>query len=71
MPFELGTSSLFGCAQALDPHANQSLASIFIHPNAECDVPGRRRKFMCRAVEIDCATMPVALAQPKYEMLFV
>src|SRR5439155_27188932 len=70
-PFEPGASSLLGYAQALDPHANQSLAAIFIHPYAECDVPRRRRKFICRAVEIDGATTPVALAQPKYEMLFV
>jgi hypothetical protein len=71
MPFELGVSSLLGCAQAFDPHANQSLAAVFIQPNAKCDVPRRRRKFICRTVEIDGATMPRALAQPKYEMLFV
>src|SRR4029453_11062141 len=61
MPFELGASSLLGCAQALDPHANQSLVAIFIHSNPECDVPWRRRKFICRAVEIDGTTNPVAL----------
>jgi hypothetical protein len=71
MPFEIGASSLFGCAQSLDPHPNQSFAVIFIRPNAECDVPGRRWKFIGRAVEVYGATMAVALAQPKYEMLFV
>jgi hypothetical protein len=65
MPFELDASSLLRCAQALDAHANQSLAAIFIHSNTECDVPGRWRKFICRAVEIDGATTPTALAQLK------
>src|SRR5216110_2079517 len=42
MPFDLGPSSLFGCAQALDPHTNQSFAVVFICPNAEGDDPRRR-----------------------------
>src|SRR5262245_42177349 len=70
-PFKPCASSLVGCAQRLDSHANQSLAVIFIRPNAECDVPGRRRKCTRRAVEIYGTTMPVALTQPKDQMLFV
>src|SRR4029077_9531824 len=61
----LSSSRPLGCAQALDPHAHQSLATIYSHPNAECDGPGRWRKFICRAVEIDGATTSIALAQPK------
>jgi hypothetical protein len=57
--------SPFGRAQGLDPHANQSFTLVFIRPYAECDVPRRRWNFIARAVEIDSATMPAALAQSK------
>src|SRR5437762_11546491 len=60
MPFDLGPSSLFGCAQPLDPHTNQSFAVVFICPNAEGDVPWRRWNFIGCAVKVDSATPPVA-----------
>jgi hypothetical protein len=69
--FEPGILGRFGCAYRLDPHTNQSLATVFIRSNSEGDIPRRRRQFSSSAIEINGATMPVALAQSKYEMLFV
>src|SRR5262249_54451306 len=71
MAFERRASNPFGRAHRLDPHPNQSFAVIFIDPNSERDVPWRRRKLSFRPVEINSATMPVALAQPKNEMFLV
>src|SRR5437868_15304405 len=58
-------------SQRMDLNCHQPFAIVIIRPNAECDVPGVRRKRLSSAIEKHGAAMSILLPKIQYEMLFV